>query len=88
VSSRAVVPSRLAALLSSLCVALIVLGAGGGSAFASPPTFLGSAVVAGRPTGMAVEESTGNVLVAEDEGPEALKVLGEAGGRPGVPPRP
>jgi DNA-binding beta-propeller fold protein YncE len=70
------------ALGMSLSVALAVLASGSASAFASPPALVGSFPSAAGPTGMAVEQSTGNVLVAESGGLEAVDVFGPRGGRP------
>jgi DNA-binding beta-propeller fold protein YncE len=70
------------ALLVPLCTVLAVLAAGSASASASPPTFLKSFGFFTRPTGMAVEESTGNVLVAESGGLNVVDVFGERGGAP------
>ncbi len=65
-----------------MCAALTILALGTPSAFASPATFVGSFGSFQRPTGLAVEESTGNVLVAEADEPEVLDVFGERGGLP------
>jgi DNA-binding beta-propeller fold protein YncE len=48
----------------------------------SPPTYLGSFGSFRYPSGVAVEESTGNVLVTESGGPEVVDVFGERGGLP------
>ncbi len=90
VSSRAAVSRRLVlAMLASLCVALAVLALASASAFAWAPTFVGSFGPSVKPTGMAVEEATGNVLVAESGELERLDVFGERGGMPagGAPTR-
>jgi hypothetical protein len=82
-SSRVAVSRRpVLALLASLCAALAVLASGSASAFASPATFIGSFHSAAAPTGMAVEESTGNLLVAESGELEAVDVFGDRGGSP------
>jgi hypothetical protein len=71
------------ALFASLCAALAVAALANASAFASPPTFVGSFGFLERPTGMAVEESTGNVLVPESgEDFDVVKVFGDTGGTP------
>jgi len=55
----------------------------GASAFASPPTFVGSFSFLARPTGMAVEEATGNLLVPESgEDLDVVEVFGAKGGSP------
>jgi hypothetical protein len=70
------------AVLAWLCAALAVSALAGASAFAAP-TFVGSFGFLERPTGMAVEESTGNVLVPESgEDFDVVKVFGEKGGLP------
>jgi len=77
------------ALLASLCAALAVLATGCTSAWASPATYLHSFGPFERPTGVAVEESSGNVFVPESgEDFDAVKVFGERGGSPagGAPP--
>jgi DNA-binding beta-propeller fold protein YncE len=83
VSSRAIVsrPTVLA-LLVSLCATLALLALANASAFASPPAYLGSFGSLSYPTGVAVEESTGNVLVTESGGHEVVDVFGERGGPP------
>ncbi len=83
-SSRAAVSRRpVLALLVSLCAALAVLALASASAFASPATYLHSFGPFERPTGIAVEESTGNVLVPESgEDFNAVYVFGERGGSP------
>ncbi len=71
------------ALLASLCAALAVLALTGASALASPATYLHSFGPFERPTGLAVEESTGNVLVPESgEDFDMVKVVGDRGGSP------
>jgi hypothetical protein len=50
------------------------------------PTLLSWFRSAAPPTGIAVEEATGNVLVAESGGLNAVEVLGARGGRPGGAP--
>lgn len=71
------------ALLASLCAALAVLASGSASALASPATYLHSFGPFERPTGIAVEESSGNVFVPESgEDFNAVKVSGERGGSP------
>jgi len=70
------------ALMWLLGALAALLSLGSASAFASPATFLGSFPSAAPPTGTAVEESTGNVLVAESGGLEAVDVFGERGGPP------
>jgi hypothetical protein len=68
-------------MLVSLCAALAVLALGSASAFASPATYLHSFGPFERPTGIAVEESTGNVFVPESgEDFNAVYVFGERGG--------
>jgi DNA-binding beta-propeller fold protein YncE len=60
-----------------------LLVSGTSSAFASPATYLHSFGPFERPTGIAVEESTGNVLVPESgEDFDAVHVFGERGGSP------
>jgi hypothetical protein len=83
-SGRAAVSRRLAlAVLASLCAVPAVLASADTSAFALSPTFVGSFGFLERPTGMAVEESTGNVLVPEQgEDLDVVKVFGEKGGLP------
>jgi DNA-binding beta-propeller fold protein YncE len=82
VSSRSVVSYRSAlAVLASLCAVLAVLASGAPSAFASAATYLHSFGSFERPTGIAVEESTGNVLIPESgEDFDAVNVFGERGG--------
>ncbi|MGA2165189.1 MAG: hypothetical protein ABSH36_12060 [Solirubrobacteraceae bacterium] len=72
---------RVLAVLVSLCVALGVLGSIASFASAAPTllSWFGSGT---PPTGMAVEESTGNVLVAQSNGREAVAVSGARGGSP------
>ncbi len=78
-SSRRPVP----AVLASLSAALTLLALASTSAFASPATFLQSFGPFERPTGIAVEESTGNVFVPESgEDFDAVHVFGERGGSP------
>jgi DNA-binding beta-propeller fold protein YncE len=68
-------------MLASLCAALAVLASGTASAFASSATYLHSFGPFERPTGLAVEESTGNVLVPESgEDFDVVNVFGERGG--------
>ncbi len=78
------------ALLASVCAAaLAVLASGSASALASPATYLHSFGPFARPTGLAVEESTGNVFVPESgEDFDVVNVFGERGGSPadGAPP--
>jgi hypothetical protein len=82
-SSRVAVSRRpVLALLASLCAALAVLASGSASASASAPTFVGRFGSFERPTGLAVEESTGNVFVAPGGGSEVIDVFGERGGPP------
>jgi hypothetical protein len=70
-------------MLASLCAALAVLASAGASAFALSPTFAGSFSFPARPTGMAVEESTGNVFIPETgEDFNVVNVFGEKGGSP------
>jgi DNA-binding beta-propeller fold protein YncE len=70
-------------MLASLCAALTVLALGSASASASPATYLHSFGPFERPTGLAVEESTGNVFVPESgEDFDAVNVFGERGGLP------
>jgi DNA-binding beta-propeller fold protein YncE len=70
-------------LLAPLCVALAVLASGSASALASPATYLHSFGPFARPTGLAVEESTGNVFVPESgEDFDTVNVFGERGGSP------
>jgi DNA-binding beta-propeller fold protein YncE len=73
-------PKPLAVLVSS-CTALAASALGGATAFASPATYVGSFGPFERPTGIAVDESTGNVLVPESgEDFDAVSVFGERGG--------
>lgn len=82
-SSRATVSRRPAlVLLAWLCAALAAFTSAGASALASPPTYLHSFGLFERPTGMAVEESTGNVFVAPGGLSEVIEVVGERGGAP------
>ena len=77
------VARRGVATLASLCAALAVLALANTSAFASPPTFVGSFSFLARPTGMAVEESKGNVFIPETgEDFDVVNVFGEKGGSP------
>jgi DNA-binding beta-propeller fold protein YncE len=87
-SSRAVVSRRpFLATLASLCAALSVLAATSTSALASPATYLHSFGPFERPTGLAVEESTGNVFVPESgEDFDVVNVFGARGGSPGGAP--
>ncbi|MGA2165180.1 MAG: hypothetical protein ABSH36_12015 [Solirubrobacteraceae bacterium] len=88
-SSRAAVSRRrVLATLVSVCAALAVLALTSASALASPATYLHSFGLFERPTGLAVEESTGNVFVPESgEDFDAVHVFGERGRAPagGVP---
>jgi hypothetical protein len=69
--------------LGGLAFLLVLLALAPVSAFASPATYLHSFGPFDRPTGVAVEESTGNVLVPESgEDLDAVKVFGERGGPP------
>ena len=62
---------------------LAVLAVTSASALASPATYLHSFGPFERPTGLAVEESTGNVFVPESgEDFDAVKVFGARGGSP------
>ena len=71
------------AFLASLCATLAALASGSASASASPATYLHSFGPFERPTGIAVEESSGNVFVPESgEDFDAVKVFGERGGSP------
>jgi hypothetical protein len=71
------------ALLAGLCPALAVLASASASALASPPTYLDNFGPLERPTGMAVEESTGNVFVVENgEDNYVVDVFGARGGKP------
>jgi hypothetical protein len=66
-----------------------MLASGSTSALASSATYLHSFGPFERPTGIAVEESSGNVFVPESgEDFDAVKVFGERGGSPagGAPP--
>jgi DNA-binding beta-propeller fold protein YncE len=83
-SSRvAVSRGPVLALLAWLCAALAILALASASALASPPTYLENFGPFERPTGMAVEESTGNVFVAESgEDNYVVDVFGERGGAP------
>ena len=81
-SSVIVLRRPVLAVLGSLCATLAVLAVASASAFAAPPTYLGSLGSFGYATGVAVEESTGNVLVTESAGPEVVDVFGERGGQP------
>jgi DNA-binding beta-propeller fold protein YncE len=74
---------RRAALSALLCAALAVLASGTPGAFASPATYLHSFGPFERPTGLAVEESTGNVFVPESgEDFDMVGVFGARGGSP------
>jgi DNA-binding beta-propeller fold protein YncE len=67
-------------MLTLLCAALSVTSA---SALASPATYLHSFGPFERPTGLAVEESTGNVFVPENgEDFDVVNVFGARGGSP------
>ncbi len=82
--SRRVAVSRrpVLALPASLCAAL-ALALGSASAWASPATYLHSFGPFERPTGLAVEESTGNVFVPESgEDFNVVNVFGERGRAP------
>ena len=82
-SSRVAVSRRpVLAVLASLCAVLTVPALGSASAFASPPTYLGNFGSFRYSTGLAVEESTGNVLVTESGASEVVDVFGERGGLP------
>jgi hypothetical protein len=82
-SSRVAVSRRpLLAVLASLCAVPTVPALGSASAFASPPTYLGNFGSFRYSTGLAVEESTGNVLVTESGASEVVDVFGERGGLP------
>lgn len=83
-SGRAAIShGHMLALLTSLCAALVVLASGSASALASPATYLHSFGPFERPTGIAVEESSGNVFVPESgEDFDAVNVFGERGGPP------
>jgi hypothetical protein len=72
---------RGAVVVASLCATLSVLVSMTASASAAPTllNWFGSDT---PPTGMAVEESTGNVLVAQSEGLNAIEVFGARGGQP------
>ncbi len=70
-------------MLASSCAALAVSASVTPSAFASPATYFGSFGHFERPTGLAVEESTGNVFVPESgEDFDTVNVYGERGGSP------
>ncbi len=78
-SRRTSFARRLLFAVVSLCATVALAGA---SAFASPPTFRGSFGFPARPTGMAVEEATGNLLVPEiTEDFDVVDVFGETGAR-------
>jgi DNA-binding beta-propeller fold protein YncE len=81
-SSRAVVSRHpVLAVLVSLCAALAVMAST--SALAAPPTYLHSFGPFARPTGIAIEESNGNVFVPESgEDFDTVNVFGERGGSP------
>jgi DNA-binding beta-propeller fold protein YncE len=68
-------------VLAPLCAALAVLASADTSAFAFSPTFVGSFGPFERPTGLAVEESTGNVFVPE-RATDVVGVFGESGDSP------
>ena len=77
------VDKRGAVLLASLCAALAVSASLTPGAFASPATYLGSFGHFERPTGLAVEESTGNVFVPESgEDFDTVSVFGARGDSP------
>jgi DNA-binding beta-propeller fold protein YncE len=81
VQSSEVACARL--ILASLCAALAVLALTSASALASPATYLGNFGSFERPTGLAVEESTGNVFVPESgEDFDEVHVFGDRGGSP------
>jgi DNA-binding beta-propeller fold protein YncE len=82
-SSRALSPRNpvLAGLISTLA-ALTTLALVSPNALASTTTYVGSFGPLELPTGMAVEESTGNVLVAESKESEVVDVFGADGGAP------
>jgi hypothetical protein len=82
-SSRVAVSRRpVLALLASLCAALALSALGSASAWASPATYLHSFGPFERPTGLAVEEATGNVFVAPGGVSKAIEVFGARGGAP------
>jgi DNA-binding beta-propeller fold protein YncE len=71
------------ALLASLCAALVVFASGTADAVASPATYLHSFGPFERPTGLAVEESTGNVFIPESgEDFDTVNVFSARGGSP------
>lgn len=71
------------AVFASSCAALAVSAVVSASAFALSPTFAGSFSFLARPTGLAVEESTGNLLVPESgEDFDVVDVFGATGGAP------
>ncbi len=74
----------LVALLASVCLApAVLLSLGIAPASASPATYLKAFGPFERPTGLAVEESTGNVLVPlSGEDLDTVSVFGERGGAP------
>ena len=73
---------RFARAIVSMCIALLASALAGASALASP-TFLGSFNPVERPTGMAVEEATGNVFVpVSGEDFDEVRVFGKNGGAP------
>lgn len=88
-SSRAALLRRpVLATLAPLCAAVALLALGSASAWASPATYLHGFGPFARPTGLAVEEATGNVFVPESgEDFDEVNVLGERGRAPanGVP---
>jgi hypothetical protein len=86
VSIRVAVSRPVAALLVLLCAALVLLALTSASALASPPAYLGSFGSFNYPTGIAVEEARGNVLVVESGGPEVVDVFGEHGAPAGGSP--
>ncbi len=70
-------------MFASLCATLAVLASVTPSAFASPATYLHSFGPFERPTGLAVEESTGNVFVpVSGEDFDMVSVFGARGGSP------
>jgi hypothetical protein len=69
-------------VLALLCAALGSLALGSTSAVASPPTLLGTVGTSEQPTGVAVEEATGNVFVVDGGEPGVVDVFGEGGGSP------
>ncbi len=70
-------------VVALMCGVLPVLASRTASAFASPATYLHSFGPLERPTGLAVEESTGNVFVPESgEDFDVVNVFGDRGGAP------